>query len=255
MKIMTSNIRFNNPSDNEHAWPHRLPILKNIISTQGPDLLGTQEGRFSQLKELEEHISLKMADDHRQYIDERMYPCIFYNPEKIEVLASGDIWLSQTPFEAGTKSFESAFPRLCTWIKAQDLNGKIFHMINTHLDHMYSHTRHEQIKVLLMETKKLGLQDTPWILTGDFNESPVENVRKEIDQLANLRDPWIEKKKKEISTFHKFNGQYDLKFGGARIDWILTTNDFFCEELEAILEEKNGIFPSDHFPIIGRYQF
>ncbi|MDD0852460.1 endonuclease/exonuclease/phosphatase family protein [Halobacteriovorax sp. GB3] len=252
-KIASSNIRFDNPQDGSHDWNGRRGILAQCLNEFAPDLLGTQEGREPQLKDLENNlIKLELVDSHREWIDERMYPCIFVNPETIEVHNSGDIWLSETPYEAGSKSFESAFPRLCTWIIAthKESQEKFFY-VNTHLDHVLSQTRKEQIRVLIQECDKVNKENLPVVLTGDFNESPFEDVRKVIhDQWSDLRDCWFTLKKEEETSHHNFNGTRE---DGTRIDWILTSSNFRVYDLELYKENVDGIYPSDHFPVFGIY--
>jgi len=180
-----------------------------------------------------------------------MYPNIFFDPDYIEVKDSGDIWLSKTPNEAGSKSFHSAFPRLCTWAKVLIKNkNKDFIFINTHLDHILSETRQSQIKVLIEELNKINHDALPIIICGDFNESPTGLVRKELmDSWTQIYDPWEKLNKKDISTFHKFKGFLDLNKEGARIDWFLIDKSFICSNIEADQTHQEKVYPSDHFPI------
>ena len=108
LKIISSNIRYDNPEDGEHSWENRKPLLLKIFHDFNPDILGTQEGRELQIKNLARSLSLKLVDRHRQWIQERMYPCLFINEDKIQVHKSGDIWLSETPEISGSKSFKSS---------------------------------------------------------------------------------------------------------------------------------------------------
>ena len=193
LKIITSNIRFANPADGVHDWPNRLPLLVNIYQKFAPDILGTQEGRIGQLKELDEKLSeMVLVDSHRTWIDERMYPCLFINPQTIFIERSGDIWLSQTPHVPGSFSFESAFPRLCTWAEITiKESGLKMMVVNTHLDHILSETRLKQIQVLIKEIKKINQR--PLFIMGDFNESPLTEIQKELISEFGLKDPWREK--------------------------------------------------------------
>jgi endonuclease/exonuclease/phosphatase family metal-dependent hydrolase len=257
ISITSANIRFENPQDGPHDWPNRKDFLAEILNHQNLDLLGTQEGRQPQLRDLEFLLNeLKLCDQNRDWIEERMYPCIFYNPKTIEVIDSGDIWLSQTPNIPGSSDFDSAFPRLATWIQGRDIESRqLFYFFNCHLDHVKEDTRIEQIRVLCDELLQLNKTNLPIIISGDFNTSPTGPVRKMIIKKLNyIVDPWIEFNKKEETSFHKFDGK-DPTGESKRIDWILHSSTFHCDEINLIKDSRNGIFPSDHFFVQAKLDF
>jgi endonuclease/exonuclease/phosphatase family metal-dependent hydrolase len=249
LKIISSNIRYENAHDGIHSWENRLPLLRKIFTDYQPDILATQEGREKQIKSLAQTLTLKLIDEHRNWIDERMYPCLYVNEEQVKVLESGDIWLSETPFVNGSVSFKSAFPRLCTWIKITYLlNNQEYFIVNTHLDHVLEETRMEQIKVLIYEIKKLNEQNLPIILMGDFNDSPSGAIRKIIIDALELKDPWIEIANPEESSHHSFCG--DEK-SGERIDWILIPLACAIDEIKLEKKSYDNVFPSDHYPLLA----
>ena len=109
-KVISANIRFDNPKDGKHDWNGRREIISKVINNYDTDLLGTQEGWQPQLNDLNSLLTdLEIVDSHRQWIEDRMYPSIFVNPTKIRVIDSGDVWLSETPYVAASKSFGSSF--------------------------------------------------------------------------------------------------------------------------------------------------
>lgn len=251
LKIITSNIRFANPNDGIHPWKERRFLLQSIYQSFEVDILATQEGRKEQIKELQSSLTnLKLIDQHRSYIAERMYPCLFVNPDKMEVLESGDIWLSETPALPGSSSFQSAFPRLCVWAKIRlKKTNQEYCLINTHLDYLYQETRIEQIKVLIREIKKIN--QSPIIIMGDFNEAPHTIVKTELIEAFNLKDPWTEKNLPEETSHHGFLGD---KARGDRIDWILVPKNFQCTFIS--IEKRaspEGMYPSDHYPILATF--
>ncbi len=254
IKVITSNIRFDNPKDGNHIWANRISILTDIINNAKADFLGTQEGWRSQLYEFFAKLSdLVIVDEHRSWIEERMYPTIFINPKTFELIKSGDIWLSKTPSVPASKSFNSAFPRLCTWarVKHKELGTNLL-LINVHLDHLETTTRQEQIKVLISEVEKIRKKNEEIILTGDFNEGPSEDVRKIlIDSDIELDDSWLLLNKEEEASHHKFTGTNPT---GTRIDWILTSKSLNPISTRLVKESTEGIFPSDHFPVISEYE-
>jgi endonuclease/exonuclease/phosphatase family metal-dependent hydrolase len=247
MRFMSFNIRFDNPHDGDHAWPNRKEFLSGIIKDFRAEVLGTQEGRQPQLLELAELLpTLSLIDIHREWIDERMYPTLFYNPKIFSLIESGDIWLSKTPETPGSSSFDSAFPRLCTWAKLKRHSGEIIFFVNAHLDHVKESTRLSQAKVLTTEVTELA-GDLPIIIMGDFNSAPNSMVRNQImRELRGINDPWETLKLPEEVSYHKFGPTPD---DGQRIDWFLVSQDFKPKYLELDKVSRDNLWPSDHYPL------
>jgi endonuclease/exonuclease/phosphatase family metal-dependent hydrolase len=243
LNLITSNIRFDNPDDGEHTWARRKELLAQTLSEHEPDIIGTQEGREPQLREffdlLPEH---SILDSHRDWLDNRMYPSIFYNPAKMEVKSSGDIWLSETPDVPGSSSFQSTFPRLATWGDFFHVQSSLyFFIVNVHLEHTSEDIREKQIEVLLNEIPKKNLNNSPVIFIGDFNSPPTEKVRKKIDTSEfDIYDPWEKLQLKEETSYHHFKGQID---NGSRIDWVLLPTQLECEEIFLEKKSEKGVFP------------
>ncbi len=253
-KLITSNIRFDNPKDKHHSWAKRRPVLSKIINRFNPDLMGTQEGLKPQLTGLESELeNLTIADKHREWITNRMYPCIWYNRQTITLLDSGDSWLSLTPQVPGSSSFESAFPRLCTWIKGKFISNNFeFFYANLHLDNVLESTRKQQAQVLINEIKKNNTNNLPLIITGDFNESPKKPARHIVEKnFPQLQDPWKTLMKPEVGTHHSFDG---ISKNTERIDWMMVQKDIKCLSIQLDKTVIDGIYPSDHFPITGIFE-
>lgn len=249
LNLISTNIRFDNPSDGKFAWDFRKDFLVERLLDFKPDIIGTQEGREPQLRELEKLLKdYEIIAHHREWIKERMYPCLFLKKGQFNIQASGDIWLSETPHVAGSSSFQSAFPRLCTWIilsHHQRPSDKIF-IINTHLDHVLDFTRARQIQVLISQVEK-ELTTLPSIVMGDFNESPNGETRRILtNHNIPLVDPWKTLQKAEHASYHQFisNNQHQQ-----RIDWLLHTPHFEAKSIELDTSHRDGLYPSDHFPL------
>ena len=53
LRVMSYNIRFDNPADSLDSWPHRKDALIAQVAHYAPDVLGTQEGLIHQLEAME----------------------------------------------------------------------------------------------------------------------------------------------------------------------------------------------------------
>lgn len=249
LKMISANIRYETEQDKKHNWPYRKNFLADSINKFNPLILGSQEGRQGQIKEFSSLLNnLTLIDQHRSWIDERMYPSLYLDLKAIKLIDSTDIWLSETPHIAGSKSFESLFPRLATvaLIKMYEDNSE-FAVCNVHLDHIKEETRIAQIKVLIAELKKY-IGNRPLILLGDFNESPDHFIQDLLCENFALVDYWKEKNQQEETSHHSFQGK--AQETGHRIDWILVPELINCDEI-FLFKEANakGVYPSDHYPL------
>lgn len=247
--LISSNIRFDNPEDGPHAWPNRRVGLAALLSGHAPAVIATQEGRRPQLVELASLQSgHELVADHRAWIPERMYPSLFVRRD-LTVQASGDIWLSETPEVAGSQSFGSAFPRLCTWARVRT-SGPTLMCVSAHLDHVQEDTRRQQAVVMVRELAKVLAPDDHLVVMGDFNEGPEGETRAELlGGLLQLTDPWTERGMSEEVSHHRFGAPLEH---GARIDWVLLDRRLVVSELFFDKACPGGVWPSDHYPLVCR---
>lgn len=251
LSLVTCNIRFDNPADGANSWQHRRDLLKDTLLSHSPDVISTQEGRFNQLQDLSSLLAdYEIIDTHRAWIGERMYPTFFLRKGRFEFMKSEDIWLSETPDVAGSKSFGSAFPRLMTWMKIQPVGSEQdLWIVNTHLDHMKEETRMGQVQVLSKEIKRFWNPADPLIIMGDFNDGPESSVRKHLEKEFPLQDTWKLFNDTEESSHHRFTGEEPK---GKRIDWILVDKKMKVHSSRLDKTSRDGKFPTDHFPVVAK---
>jgi endonuclease/exonuclease/phosphatase family metal-dependent hydrolase len=245
--FISSNIRFDNPSDGDHAWSHRRTGLAKILNSYNACIIATQEGRQPQLLDLAQLLPHHtLVDTHREWLEERMYPTLFVS-KSIPVIESGDIWLSETPEVSGSLSFGSTFPRLCTWVRLK-LNQQSLLVANVHLDHLQSETRLCQAQVLARQLLDRLTDDVMLVILGDFNEGPEVGVQQALlATLPFLHDPWVKLAVPEESSHHPFD---QVERGGSRIDWILMDQRIAVETIFLDKTKVNDTWPSDHYPVI-----
>lgn len=251
LTLVTCNIRFDNPADGDNAWPHRRLFLRDTLLSHSPDIVATQEGRYQQLQDLESLLEgYKLIDQHRAWIGERMYPTFFLKKKSFEVLKSEDLWLSETPDIAGSRSFGSAFPRLMTWMKIQPVGSESdLWFVNTHLDHVREETRLGQMSVLTREIERFWNPSDKIIVMGDFNDSPESRVRQNLVERLGLVDSWKLFNPHEETSHHAFCGEIP---NGHRIDWIMVDKRVRVEASQLDKSSRDGKFPTDHYPVITR---
>ena len=57
VKVVSYNIRYNNPNDDKDIWKNRRSTIVDFISIQSPDFIGLQEVTYSQLLYLNSNLS------------------------------------------------------------------------------------------------------------------------------------------------------------------------------------------------------
>ena len=93
---------------------------------------------------------------------------IYYRKARFECLATDTFWLSETPHVPGSKSWDSACERNCTWGLFRDKRtGRKFRYYNTHLDHISNEARVMGMRVILTEMRRISQGETVF-LTGDM---------------------------------------------------------------------------------------
>jgi len=252
VRIMTFNLRFANPQDGANRWEFRKDLVVETILVSSPDLLGTQEGTVPQLEFLTEHLTgYQPLVEHREVDRTCQYPTIFYRKQAFITGASGEFWLSETPEVHRSVSWDSAFPRLVTYGLFREIGRELwFYFANTHLDHISAQARFHGSRLI---REFLLRQGKPVILVGDFNEPPDAAVYQQfIGPGSLLTDTWrVLHPGEEIPTQHHFNGQPR----GSRIDWILVTPPFRVRKAQIITYNRQGRYPSDHFPYLAEVEY
>ncbi len=251
MKVMTFNLRY--ASNNKpNAWPDRRPIMKACVQQHDPDLMGTQEGVYGQLKDL--------ASDLPQYEwiglgrdggSKGEFMAIFYKRERFEPLEYQHFWLSDTPETIGSTHWGNTNRRMVTWVKFLDRRTRrSFYLWNTHLDHQIQAAREKGAALIQARVESLKT-DLPVILTGDFNAVAKANPAYDLlTEKAGFKDTWYaasERKNANTDSFHDFKGPSQ---GGQRIDWILVKGKALTKSAEIVTYAEGQQYPSDHFPVV-----
>lgn len=252
--FMTFNLKYDFVDSGEQGWNNRLEKLVKIIKDNNPIILGTQEGLNHMLIDLENKLEdYNYIGEGREGKELGEYNAIFYNKEKVEVKYWRQFWLSETPEIVGSKSWDTACERICTYGRFKNKETLEEVMIyNTHLDHVSEEARAEGIKLISDKCKENNLENRlPFLIMGDFNcigSDEVFNVIKSYEdenfKVINLHET-IENE--ILGTFHNFTGIVEE----GPIDFILISKEFYCEKLYSDERKIGDSYPSDHYPVVA----
>ncbi len=250
MKVVTYNLRYASANP-PNAWLQRRPIMRELIRTLAPDVMGTQEGLYAQVKDLAADLpDYDWIGLGRDGGSQGEFMAVFYRKTRLEPLAFDHFWLSDTPEVMGSSTWGNANRRMVTWVKFRDrLSGKEFYYFNTHFDHQVQLAREKSAELVRQRVAALHTQ-LPVILAGDFNAAAETNrAYKILTEDHFFNDAWLaasERCGEGIGTFNDFK---DAVPGGERIDWILTHGNVKVGAAELSTYSRDGQFPSDHFPV------
>nr|WKN36303.1 endonuclease/exonuclease/phosphatase family protein [Tunicatimonas sp. TK19036] len=253
LKVMSFNIRYDNPGDGEHAWDHRKDRVINLIHFYQPDIFGLQEAVHHQVTYVEDHFpDYKRVgvgrDDGKQKGE---YSPLFFNASAFEMIDSGTFWLSTTP-DKPSKDWDAALPRIATWalLRRTNTNDTLL-ACNTHFDHRGEKARVESAKLLKSKLPQLA-QKHPLILTGDFNSTPTSDPYKTLAGGNTLKDAYKQSEITAVGPYRSFGGFEVVADGqGERIDYIFVSDKIKVHRYATITEEQDGSYPSDHFPVFA----
>jgi endonuclease/exonuclease/phosphatase family metal-dependent hydrolase len=256
LRVMTFNVRLSAADDGEDSWPRRTDLLFTTIRNFRPDLVGFQEVMADQhdalVARMPEYAFSGVARDDGKRKGE--WSLIGFRQEVFSLVDQGDFWLSEQPAVPGSKSWDAAFTRLCSWVRLRETaTGRELVFANTHFDHEGVVARRESAKLLSRELSRIAA-GVPAILTGDFNTTEDDPAYATLSGApAPAAIHWLDAyrtvhptRSPDERTFHAFKGGTT----GSRIDYIFHTSHFMA--VAAAIDRSasaQGRFPSDHYPI------
>ncbi len=258
VRVMSFNIRYGTAKDGENHWDKRKEFLVETIKAFDPDLLGTQETLAAQRDylagQLPTHAAFGVGRDDGKEAGEMM--AVFWRKERFEKTGGGHVWLSQTPDQAGSKSWDSSLPRMATWVRLRDKlkpDGKPVLFLNTHFDHIGKVARLESAKLLRDRIALLG-EGCSVVATGDFNAGEGSDPYKALfGPRGTDESPVVDSYRAAHPTRAAGEGTTTgFKAGagtGSRIDWIGVSRDWAVVAAGIDRTSKGGRTPSDHFPV------
>ncbi|TFH34618.1 MAG: endonuclease/exonuclease/phosphatase family protein [Bacteroidia bacterium] len=250
IKVVSFNIRYDNPSDGINAWSERKEMVAGFIRNENPDLFGLQEALWHQYtfidSSLDGYGSVATGRDDGLKGGE-MTP-IFYRRELFNLEESGTFWLSDTPGVPGSRGWGAALPRIVTWAcLRKQKDGDRLYYFNTHFSHMSDSARIMSSKVLRKEVARIA-GESPFIITGDFNMVPDSRAYAELVELPVIDSYYVEGVVNEGAEY-TFNGFSDNP-GSRRIDYIFVKTGLEPVGYTTRVVIHDKVFISDHWPVI-----
>lgn len=258
LRVMTFNIRYDNPGDGINAWPNRRDWVASLVRFHGADIVGVQEALAPMLADLDARLSgfARVGVGRADGKSAGEYSAILYRRDRLAILDSGTFWLSPTPTVAGSKGWDAAIERIATWARFQDRQtGCRFLHLNTHFDHVGEQARQESARLIRRELVTLG-KGWPTIVTGDLNSDPRSGAYRVLtrDTLADggapLRDAFEVSESGHYGPTSTWTAFRAIE-PGRRIDYVMVSSPVVVRSHGILPDSWDGRFPSDHLPVIA----
>jgi len=263
VRVMTFNIRYDNPGDGDDAWPNRKDFAASMILFHKADIVGVQEALRHQVDELAAWLPgfnwFGIGRDDG--VDAGEFMAVFYRPERFDLLEQDTFWLSETPDKPGI-GWDAACNRVVTWAHFRDtVDGCEFYHFNTHFDHMGPAARRESA-LLLLDRIAVIAGDAPVTVTGDFNAKPGdEPIRILLDGTSG--DPALRLFDTRAHSKYPHHGPSGTwsgftspgSPGDEPIDYVFFKNAVTVVYHGTLSDTFDGRFPSDHMPVLAEVSY
>lgn len=256
LRVMTWNIRYDNPGDGPNAWKHRKDWFAEIVRREKLDLAGFQEVLASQFEDLKERLpdfaAYGVGRNDGKASGE--FVPIFFRKERFERLNQGTFWLSEKPGEPGSKGWDAAITRISSWVQLKDkVNNNTLYVLNAHFDHRGVEARQKCAELIKRRITE-DFADHPVIFMGDLNvtpKAPPYQVLTAADGNGRtlLRDAYKSSENKPEGPDSTWNGFSKIEPGN-RIDYVFLTESLRAQKVTTLVDQRDGRFPSDHLPVV-----
>ena len=259
IRVMTFNIRYDEPRDGVNAWTPRKDKVAGVIRFHKADLVGVQEALLSQLRDLKSLLQgFSWCGVGRTDGKEAgEFSAIIYRDERFQLLESKTFWLSETPEVPGSKGWDAAYPRIVTWAKFRDrATKKTFYHFNTHFDHRGERARTESASLIIKKIEEIA-GHSPFVLTGDLNvkeDSAAYKALKAGSANLHMSDTRYASTNGHFGGDSTFSSFKELEPGNT-IDHIFVREGTRVLEHGTLSDRWNGLWASDHLPVLTEIVF
>ena len=255
LRVMTFNIRYDEPRDGVNAWANRKQKVADVIRFHKADLVGVQEALITQLRDLETLLP-DMAwcgvgrSDGKESGE---FSAILYRRSRFRAAECKTFWLSETPDKAGSKGWDAALSRIVTWARFEDRkSGRTFVHFNTHFDHIGEKAREQSAALILKKAAEIAPK-LPFLITGDLNVTEdtlaYKTLAKGTDALK-VFDARYRSVNGHFGGDSTWNGFRDV-VPGRKIDFIFVRDGVKVLEHGVLSDRWGELWASDHLPVIA----
>lgn len=255
LRVMTYNIRFDNPADGVHAWPNRKELVASVIRFHKADIIGVQEALEHQIQDLMELLpGYDWVGVGRNEDGGGEFSAILYRSSVVTVKAAQTFWLSESPDEPGSQSWDSSLPRIATWAHfVTSSEERELFVLNTHFDHRGEQARLESAHLIKEQTSKLA-NGLPVIVMGDLNatsEQPPLALLSDtpLPDGRSLHDGFVHSLQPHHGPASTWTGFTKIE-ADRRIDYIFASEDLPIHYHAILTDKLEDRYPSDHLPVL-----
>lgn len=261
-RVMSFNVRYDNPADGEHRWSVRKERVASTIRFHRADVVGLQEVLHHQLEFLLAalpgygHVGVG-RDDGKEAGE---YSPILYRKERFRVLDEGTFWLSTEPRQPGSMGWDAACPRVVTWAHLAERDAghgaveripsdRTLFVVNTHWDHRGADARSQSARLLagFVERRCKGARV---VVTGDMN-CTIDSEAMELLRAGVLADAMELSEEPHHGPSGTWVGFQPPREIGRRIDFVLVGGDLRVLRHGVLTDQwDGGLYASDHLPVL-----
>ena len=245
--VMSYNVRCFTLGDvGNKSWGVRKKYVAKVIENADPDVIGFQEVMDVHEEFFKE--KLKGYSFNVAYREEHLFRegvAIAYKTDKFTLEEEGMFWLSETP-EKMSKDWGSNSFRVADYVVlTEKKSGKKFTFFSTHLDNKGDSARKKQLEVVMNKADEVAQGQV--IILGDMND--FEDSEMYQAAVNKYDDALLTAENVSVGTGATYQG-YGEGLDHERIDYCFVTKGMKITDFKVDTSTFDGIYPSDHFPLI-----
>jgi endonuclease/exonuclease/phosphatase family metal-dependent hydrolase len=256
INVCTYNIRCDCKADGVNCFDGRKGLILREFPKYNADVIGFQEVLPHVREWLEKNMpEYTFVGTGRNADYDGEHVCTAFRSDLFQLVSLDTYWLSDTPFVPGSRfgTDQSFCPRTVTAaVLITRKERKIVRMYNTHLDHVGSMSQAQGMTLVLsrIAADEARYPGTPVILTGDFNIYPDNPIIAGISKFSVGGRLMTDVTADVGGTFHA----YKPETVHSKIDYIFTTAECDASRSQTLTECEDGVYLSDHYPVVAELE-